>query len=591
MRIRSAFGVIPGLLLVLLIAGCGGGGGGSSAPPAPTGAAAVAGDEEVTVSWDNVTGATSYNIYYSTTPGVTIANGSKLAGRTSPSIVTGLTNGTTYYFVVTTVSAGGESAVSTEVSAAPVQSPPPGAPTNVSASSGVHQVTVSWDAVAGATSYNIYYSTTTGVTKTTGTKISGLTASPEIVTGLTNGTTYYFVVTAQNDDGESVESTQVSAAPSLLPALSAPSGVGASAAAGGATLTWSAVSGAASYNAYYSTTTGVTKATGTKVSGATSGGTIPNLIRGVTYYFVVTTVNADGVEGSESSQVSAAPSAPSPTFAQSDLAGTWNVRVFLAGVTPGWYGYVATIDSAGAVTASGANGTRALPTLGNLTMASGAVTETGNASFHGQMSTTKNLIVATSTMPEDATYAVHFYVKRVAGLTYAIDDTTMNFHRIYSGTDDSNATGSITAAAMSVNSSTGIVSITAEPTFSGMMTSDRKIIIGTSTDGAGLYSLRVIQVRGQTYSLADLVGVYTAFSLTSSPTPAWAYGPWDTNAAGEVTADPIYDSTGATTSGSWTMTLTAGGVTGGDGLLSYGKDLLVETGDVGLGSYMEIKVQ
>jgi hypothetical protein len=89
----------------------------------------------------------------------------------------------------------------------------PSAPTGVSASAGNGQATISWSSVSTATSYNIYWSTTSGVTKTTGTKISNVT-SPYTHTGLTNGTTYYYVVTTVNSSGESSESSQVSGTPS-----------------------------------------------------------------------------------------------------------------------------------------------------------------------------------------------------------------------------------------------------------------------------------------------------------------------------------------------------------------------------------------
>jgi hypothetical protein len=90
--------------------------------------------------------------------------------------------------------------------------PGPPAPTGVSASAGNGQATISWNAVSSATSYNIHWSTTSGVTKTSGTKITGA-ASPYSHTGLINGTTYYYIVTAVNSSGESVESAQVSATP------------------------------------------------------------------------------------------------------------------------------------------------------------------------------------------------------------------------------------------------------------------------------------------------------------------------------------------------------------------------------------------
>jgi len=89
---------------------------------------------------------------------------------------------------------------------------PPSSPEDVTATAGDGQVTISWDKASKATSYNIYWSTTPGVTKATGTKISDVT-SPYTHTGLTNGTTYYYVVTAENSYGESSESSEVNATP------------------------------------------------------------------------------------------------------------------------------------------------------------------------------------------------------------------------------------------------------------------------------------------------------------------------------------------------------------------------------------------
>lgn len=115
------------VLLAVSLTACGGGGEGSSsgtttttpAPSAPTGVSATAGNGQATISWNTVSGATSYNIYWSTTSGVTKTNGTKITGATSPYSHTGLTNGTTYYYIVTAVNSSGESVESAQVSATP----------------------------------------------------------------------------------------------------------------------------------------------------------------------------------------------------------------------------------------------------------------------------------------------------------------------------------------------------------------------------------------------------------------------------------------------------------------------------------------
>ena len=74
---------------------------------------------------------------------------------------------------------------------------------------GEGEVIVLWDPVPGTTSYNIYWSTSPGVTRATGTPITGVT-SPYVHTSLVRGVTYYYIVTANGAD-ESVPSAEVSA--------------------------------------------------------------------------------------------------------------------------------------------------------------------------------------------------------------------------------------------------------------------------------------------------------------------------------------------------------------------------------------------
>ncbi len=77
----------------------------------------AAASKQLALSWDPVAGATSYNLYWSTVPGVTPANGTKISAISSPSYVhTGLAAGTTYYYVVTAVDSTSESAASASAS-------------------------------------------------------------------------------------------------------------------------------------------------------------------------------------------------------------------------------------------------------------------------------------------------------------------------------------------------------------------------------------------------------------------------------------------------------------------------------------------
>jgi chitin-binding protein len=87
-------------------------------PPAPTGLTASAGNAQVALSWGSASGATGYNVKRSTTNGGPYSNVASNVSGTSYTN-TGLTNGTTYYYVVTAVNASGESPVSTQVSGTP----------------------------------------------------------------------------------------------------------------------------------------------------------------------------------------------------------------------------------------------------------------------------------------------------------------------------------------------------------------------------------------------------------------------------------------------------------------------------------------
>ncbi len=201
-------------IAVLFLQACGGsgssssgaGGGGGSAPGAPTGLAATAGSQQVSLSWTASAGATSYHVKRGTATGGPYT---QVSAPTAASYVdTGLTNGVAYYYVVSAVNSVGESGNSGEAIATPLSVPP--VPTGLSATPGDKQISLTWTASAGGTSYNVKRGATSGGPYTTLSSPVGTSYSD---TGLSDGTKYFYVVSAVNSAGESGNSSEAAATP------------------------------------------------------------------------------------------------------------------------------------------------------------------------------------------------------------------------------------------------------------------------------------------------------------------------------------------------------------------------------------------
>ncbi|HOK41829.1 MAG TPA: hypothetical protein PLD27_12425, partial [bacterium] len=187
-------------------------------PSAPIGLIAVAGIGQATLNWQPNTESdiAGYNVYRSLTSGSGyIKNNGALL--TSPQFTSyALLSGKRYYFVVTAVDrAGNESLFSNEVNVLITQDPPPAPPTGLIATASDSSIRLDWSAngEADLAGYNIYRTLTSG-TNYTKLNSSLITTNYYIDTGLTNGTRYYYVVTAVDVQPlESAYSSEVSAVP------------------------------------------------------------------------------------------------------------------------------------------------------------------------------------------------------------------------------------------------------------------------------------------------------------------------------------------------------------------------------------------
>ena len=175
----------------------------ATVPGAPTGVTASAGNGNATVSFtapasNGGAAITGYTV--TSSPG-----GFTATGSASPITVSGLTNGTSYTFTVTATSSAGTSSASAASAGVTPQAAvtAPGAPTSVTASAGDGQAIVSFTPPVSDGGAPIAQYT---VTSSPGGFTATGSASPITVTGLTNGTSYTFTVTATSNGGTSVPS-------------------------------------------------------------------------------------------------------------------------------------------------------------------------------------------------------------------------------------------------------------------------------------------------------------------------------------------------------------------------------------------------
>jgi hypothetical protein len=178
-----------------------------AAPAAPTGLTWYANTNAprlymstwITLNWNPVAGATYYNIYRN---GLPIAKNVTAPTFTDEHIL-GCNASESY--AVTAVNAGGEGSYAS-VSAVSLAA----YPLSLTATASTNSVILACSASPGAVSYNVYRATTTGGPYT---EIASVATNYYTDTGVVDGTTYYYVMTADNGTSESLYSPEANATP------------------------------------------------------------------------------------------------------------------------------------------------------------------------------------------------------------------------------------------------------------------------------------------------------------------------------------------------------------------------------------------
>lgn len=157
---------------------------------------AVAGDGEVSLSWQAVNNVTGYTVKYGTAKGSLTQS---VAVSTNKATVSGLKNNQTYYFQVMATNGDWTGVPSEVISAVPQPASAPGVPSNLVVEKADTALRLSWGSTKDATYYQVYY------------RVEGeaefqawggnITATNAVITGLTNGTTYEVAVKAGNSKG------------------------------------------------------------------------------------------------------------------------------------------------------------------------------------------------------------------------------------------------------------------------------------------------------------------------------------------------------------------------------------------------------
>jgi precorrin-6B methylase 1 len=235
------------------------------------------------------------------------------------------------------------------------------------------------------------------------------------------------------------------------------------------------------------------------------------------------------------------------TFSSSDLDGTWYMHALWSGNSNGWAYGSANISNGNAnLTITRSDGSNSTISLTPIINSNGVVTIQGDPTFHGVMSTDKDTIVAVMSENNNTTFDIMVFQKS-GGTTFSSSDLdgTWYMHALWSGnsngwaygsanisngnanltitrSDGSNSTISLTP----IINSNGVVTIQGDPTFHGVMSTDKDTIVAVMSENNNTtFDIMVFQKSGgTTFSSSDLDGTWYMHALWSGNSNGWAYG-------------------------------------------------------------------
>ena len=338
----------------------------SSGPPgAPTILGITPGPQQLSVAVQAplaIGGSAISNYQYSTDSGTTWSAFAP-ASSTSPLVITGLANGTTYQVSVKAVNTQGAGPASAVVEA--MVFTVPCAPTISSATPGLGQLTVAFVApscTGGTPITNYEYSTDNGASYTALSPAS--TTSPFVVTGLANGTTYQLKLRAVNIAGSGAPSAATAGTPYTAPGAPTISGITSTDGTLTVSFTAPASNGGSAITAYqYSLNSGAW----TSFSNTTSPKTISSLTVAASYSVRVRAQNAAGDSPASTAVVKTADGPPvAPTLTGVSATGSSSISVTWTFSDPGDLSQFFVKNSGGTTVATIGAGSRSA-SIGSLT--------------------------------------------------------------------------------------------------------------------------------------------------------------------------------------------------------------------------------